>query len=261
MTALTGATLADVGIDATALKPTETDLERAHELDVETLTFDYEGTEHVPDPETLRELAAEFDLRVTVPVRADGFDPRGDDTLRQSLPAGVSEVLVAGHPAYLSDSEQRRAVAPRLARAASTAEDPWVGTEGVERLALAIGGTQFELLSAGTRNSVRALRAAGFEGEIAVYAPTVLSANEDTILDAVGAYAARRQRVRDQLPKDPATDSTASGNTREILHTACREYALVGAPKTVTGRVEDLREAGVDRVVAYPASGLDSVTE
>ena len=42
MTALTGATLADVGVDAVALKPTEVDVRRARRLSVETLTIDYE---------------------------------------------------------------------------------------------------------------------------------------------------------------------------------------------------------------------------
>jgi alkanesulfonate monooxygenase SsuD/methylene tetrahydromethanopterin reductase-like flavin-dependent oxidoreductase (luciferase family) len=257
MTALTGASLAEVGIDGAALKPTEVDIERAHDLDVGTLAVDFEGREHVPSPETLRGLADAFELRVTVPVRADGFDPRGDDNHRRRLPDAVSEVLVAGNGAYLDDHERKRAVAPRLSDAVASASDPWVGTEGIERLALAAGGTQFELLSRRTKSSVRGLREAGFDGEIAVYAPTVLTADDAAVLDAVGDYAARRRPVRERLPEGAPTDSEATGTAREILRAACREYALVGDPDTVADRVETLHEVGVDHVVGYPARGLD----
>lgn len=259
MTVLTGATLSDVGIDGAAVKPTEMDLDRARHLDVETLTIDYEGREHVPDPDALRPLGSEFALRVTVPVRADGFDPRGEDDISRSLPDVASEVLVAGHEAYLDAHERKRAVAPRLSAAVESTTDPWVGTEGIERLALAAGGTQFELLSAGTARSIRALREAGFEREIAVYAPTVLAADESAILDAVGEYTARRRPVWERLPEDARTDSGATGETREILRDACRDYALVGDPETVRARVQSLREAGVDHVIGYPARGLDAV--
>lgn len=257
MTAATGDQLTNAGIEAVALKPSEVDVGRARELDVGTVTIDYEGREHVPEPDTFAALADEFDVRATVPVRADGFDPLGDDHLRSSLPAGVGEVFVAGHPAYLSDRESNRAVAPRLEAAMAEAADPWVGTEGIERIALAAGGTQFELLSATTPRDVRALRAAGFDGQIAVYAPTVLSDDEDLVLDAVGAYAARRPDVRRELPDDVPCDGSVTGPTRETLLSACREYALVGDPAAVSRRVDRLHGIGVDRVVSYPARGLD----
>lgn len=259
MTVLTSGRLTAAGIDAVALKPSEVSVERAHELGVGTLTIDYEGREHVPTPETFEKLAAGFDVRATVPVRADGFDPLGDQHLRSSLPSGVGEVLVAGNPAYLSDEENNRAVAPRLDAAMDAATDPWVGTEGIERIALAAGGTQFELLSGSTKRDVHSLRAAGFDGKIAVYAPTVLTDDEDAILDAVGGYAARRQRVRAALPQDVPTDSTVGGETRDTLVSACREYALAGSVDTVSQRVEDLSAVGVDQVVSYPARGLDAV--
>jgi hypothetical protein len=257
MTALTGSTLADVGIDAVALKPTEVDIERVHELDVETVTVDYEGQAAVPDAAVLRDLAASFDVRVTAPVRADGFDPTGDDHLRATLPESVGEVLVAGHPAYLADHEQRRAVAPRLSAAAESATDPWVGTESIERLALAVGHTQYELLAPNTVTAVRALRAAGIAESIAVYAPVVFSTDEDTILNAVGEYAARRQDVRERLPEDSPRDSAASGEARAELLRGCQAYALVGGADDVSEQVEALESAGVDQIVGYPARGLD----
>ncbi|MXR52409.1 luciferase [Halovenus sp. WSH3] len=261
MTALTGATLTDVGIDAVALKPTEVAVERARGLAVDTVTIDFEGREHVPDPETLRTLAEEFEVRLTVPVRADGFDPRGNQRHRQALPSVVREVLVAGHQAYLDEDEQKRAVAPRLSAAAASADDPWIGTEGIERLALAIGGTQFELLGPGTVSSVRALREAGVSDSIAVYAPVVLSTDESTVLDSVGEYAARREPVRERLPEDAPRDSGATGDARSELLRGCRAYGLVGGPETVADRVERLRSAGVDRIVGYPARGLDPLLE
>lgn len=257
MTALSGATLTEVGVDAAALKPTEMSLYRAVDLSVETLTVDYEGRDHVPKPETLAHLAADNELRLTAPVRADGYDPLGDDELLRATPDDVGFVAVAGHSVYLDGSERRRAVAPRLRAMVQQAEDPWVGTEGIERLALAVGGTQYELLSTSTERSVRALRAAGYEGEIAVYAPTVLTDRSDVILDAVGAYAARRPSVGNRLPDDAPTDSTVTGETRQQLLDGCREYALVGSVQTVSERIDRLREVGVDHVVAYPARGLD----
>lgn len=261
MTVLTGATLSDVGIETAAIKPTEVQLDRVHGLDVERLTVDYEGREHVPEPAALDELAGSFDVRATIPVRADGFDPRGDQTERRRLPDSVGEVLVAGHPAYLDEDEQNRAIAPRLAEGARESTDPWVGTEGIERIALAVGGTQFELLSRNTTKTVRGLRSAGFDGEIAVYAPVVLSSDEDTILDAVGAYAARRRPVRNALPDGAVTDSEATGRAREVLTTAVSDFALVGSPETVADRVSRLQDLGVDHVVGYPARGLDPLLE
>lgn len=254
---LQGATLAQAGIDAVALKPAEVDVRRATDLDVDALAVDYEGREHLPSPETLADLAAEKPVRVTTPVRADGFDPLSDDGLAADLPESARRVLVAGHPAYLTDAERERAVAPRLREAAARARDPWVGTEGIERIALAVGGTQFELLGPGTERRIRSLRAAGYDGEIAVYAPTVLTDEEDAVLDALGSYAARRGPVSAALPDGAPTDATADGRAREVLSRAVRDYGLVGDVGRVTARVDDLREAGTDHVVGYPARGLD----
>jgi hypothetical protein len=257
MSLTTGTSLADVGVDAVALKPSEVDLRAATDLAVETVTIDYEGRQHFPETALLRELASSMTVRATVPVRADGFDPLGDASRLESLPKSVQSVLVAGHPAYLTDAERKRAVAPRLEAARQTAAQPWVGTEGIERLALAVGGTQFELLTGSTIREARALRAAGFEGELAVYAPTVLSKDADDILDAVGAYTARRKPVRSRLPEDAPTDSSISGEDRGFLLDACHDYALAGTPDAVDSRIDDLHQAGIDHVVSYPARGLD----
>ncbi len=264
--------VARAGIDSAAIKPADCDVSRATDLPVDRVAIDYEGREHLPDGETLAALAAETTLYVTTPVRADGFDPLGDDSLLDRLPADARRVLVAGHGAYLDESESAKAVAPRLGAARESVPDAWVGTEGVERVALAAGGTQFELLSRSTERDVRALRAAGFDGEIALYAPTVLTDDEDAVLDALGDYVARRRPVARALKRDDGseptndgsgseeadtTDATATGRTREILLTAASDFALVGQPESVRDRVADLREAGVDHVVGYPARGLD----
>jgi alkanesulfonate monooxygenase SsuD/methylene tetrahydromethanopterin reductase-like flavin-dependent oxidoreductase (luciferase family) len=211
----------------------------------------------VPARETLAALADETQVLVTTPVRADGYDPLGDESLLTEIPPNVGRVLVAGHPAYLSETEQSRAVSPRLGAAREADDEAWVGTEGIERVALAVGGTQYELLSRSTERDVRALRAAGFEGEVALYAPTVLTDDEDSVLDAVGGYAARRRPVASALPDDPVTDSRAEGRTREVLSQAVRDYALVGTPETVGDRVDRLHEVGVDTVVGYPARGIE----
>lgn len=260
------------GLDAVALKPAECDVARAADLAVPELVVDYEGREHLPADETLARLAGTREVRVTTPVRVDGFDPLGDDSLVETLPDAVGRVLVAGHGAYLSEDEASRAIAPRFGAAREANPDAWVGTEGVERLALAAGGTQFELLTRSTDRAVRALRAAGFDGEVAVYAPTVLSDDDDDVLDAVGNYVARRGPVRSALPDEVtdsaaaagasaaglATDAEATGRTREVLLAASRDFALTGTVEGVRERTDALREAGVDVVVGYPAQGLDS---
>ncbi len=244
-------------LDGIAIKPAAMSVSRAGELPFERLTIDFEGLEHYPDLSTLKRLAEGRDLRVTIPVRADGFDPLGDDSRLAALPADLGTVLVAGHPAYLSDDEQTRAIAPRFAAAMDDLRDPWVGTEGVERIALATGATQFELLSHTTPRDIRSLRAAGFDGKIAVYAPTVLTDDADAVLDAVGPYVARRKRIADQLPADAPRDGTATGSAREVLMRAVKHYALVGSTDMIAGRIATLREAGVDTIIGYPARGLD----
>jgi len=248
------------GVDALALKPTECDVaalaERPDDLGVDTLVVDYEGREAIPDRETLTTLATRWTLRVTTPVRADGFDPCGDDSAWDGVPAGAGRVLVAGNPAYLDDAERSRGVAPRLGAAVERSTDPWVGTESVERLALATGATQFELLGRSTERAVRALRAAGFDGEVAVYAPTVRSEDDDVALDALGDYAARRKPVRDALPDGAATDAAATGRAREVLTAAVRDVGLVGDAPTIADRVAELKAAGVTTVVGYPARGV-----
>lgn len=246
------------GLDAAAVKPAECDLSRAAALPFETVVVDYEGHEHLPEPATLAALTEELVVRLTIPLRADGFDPLGDDALDEAVPDGVRRILVAGHPAYLDERERGRAVAPRFGAAAERYPDAWVGTENVERLALATGHTQFELLSRTTERDLRALRAAGHEGPLAVYAPTVLTDAADAVLDAVGAYVARRDPVAAALPPDAAVDAAADGRAREVLLSAAEDYALVGAPAGVRERVEALRDAGADVVVGYPARGLDA---
>jgi hypothetical protein len=263
---LRGETLAATGIDAVALKPTEHDLGAAADLATDAFAVDYEGREHLPDAEALGALAADATLYLTAPVRADGFDPLGDDALLAralDLPASVGLTLVAGNAAYLDEAERSRAVAPRLRTALDRYPDdrpaPWVGTEGVERLALAAGGVQYDLLGGSTERELRALRAVGFEGDVAVYAPTVLVDDEDAILDAVGGYVARRRPVRRALSEGAATDARATGRARKVLLAAASDFALVGAPSDVEKQVAALRDAGATTVVGYPARGLDAL--
>lgn len=254
---------ARTNLDGIALKPTECDVTVAADLPLDLVCLDYEGREALPDADALAGLAEAADLRVTTPVRADGFDPRGDDSLVETLPDAASRVLVAGHGAYLSETERKRAVAPRLGDAAAAVREaggtPWVGTEGVERLALAAGGVQYDLLSRSTERDVRGLRAAGFDGELALYAPVVPTDDEDAVLDAVGDYTARRRPVREALPEDAETDSAATGRARDVLSKAVRDFALVGDPETIGERVGELKAVGVDHVVGYPATGVDAL--
>lgn len=247
-----------VGLDEVALKPREVDLASIDELPAARITIDFEGAAAMPAPATLRRLADRAALRVTVPVRADGFDPLGDDRRWSELPAGVNVALVAGNPAYLTAMERRRRIAPRLAAAIERAPDAWVGTEGIERLATATGATQFELLGPVTERRVRKLREVGFDGGVAVYAPIVLAEDEDARLDALGGYVARRRPVANRLPEGTPTDASATGRAREVLLAACEEYAVAGGVDAVRGQVAALRAAGVDEVVGYPARGLEA---
>jgi hypothetical protein len=252
--------VAETGLDAAALKPAECDVSCAFELPFETVAIDYEGREHLPDADLLAELAEEREVRLTTPVRADGFDPLGDDRLLASVPDSVRHVLVAGHSAYLTESEQTRAIGPRLGAARERVGDAWVGTEGIERIALAAGGTQYELLSRGTERELQSLRAAGLADGVAVYAPTVLTDDEDEILDAVGGYVARRRPVAKALPEGAETDSAAAGRARAVLLAAANDYALTGTPDEVGERVRRLKDAGADVVVGYPARGVSEFT-
>jgi hypothetical protein len=263
---LTSHSLTETRLDALALKPTEHDLATAATLDVDVLALDYEGPDHLPGPETLDALAAGRTLYLTAPVRADGFDPLGDDAALRAVPEGVGLTFVAGNGAYLDAEERGRAIAPRLRAAldwdAERGSDatPWVGTESIERLALSAGGeaVQYDLLDRSTLGEVRAMRRMGFDGRIAVYAPTVLADDEDALLDAVGGYVARRGPVRSALPDGAPTDAGATGRAREVLLAASRDFALAGSPTSVAEQVEALHEAGVDTVVGYPARGLDA---
>lgn len=251
--------LHETGLAGLALKPAECDLASIDELPLDMAVIDFEGAEFVPPRATLERLSNLVDLRVTVPVRADGFDPFGDDSSFARLPDGIDHVLVAGNPAYLTRGERDRSIAPRLGAALDLASDPWVGTENIERVALATGAGQFELLGPTTDRDLRALRAAGFEGPLAVYAPTVFTRTDDAILDAVGTYLARREPVRRRLPTDPRTDRRAFGRTRDVLLDAVSDYVIAGGPDAVRDRVAALSAAGADAVVAYPAQGLDTV--
>ncbi|ELY94379.1 hypothetical protein C482_18762 [Natrialba chahannaoensis JCM 10990] len=260
---LTTSTVSRAGLDAIALKPAECDIERATAIPADTIAIDYEGREHIPDRETIEALTVDTRVLLTTPVRADGFDPLGDDSLVSELPSAVDRILVAGHPAYLTDDERSRAVAPRLGAALESAPDSWVGTESVERIAMATGATQYDLLSRSTGRELRALRAAGFDGDIAVYAPTVLSDDEDVILDAVGDYISRRRPVASALPDggDEHTDSRATGRAREVLLAAANDYALVGTEAEVREQTDALREAGGTTVVGYPARDIEPFLE
>jgi hypothetical protein len=254
----TTAALAAAGLDGLALKPTDCSVAAAAtaSLPAELLLLDYEGREHLPDRATLAALAEGRDVRLTAPVRADGFDPLGDDARYADVPDGVGLTLVAGHAAYLTEAERSRAIAPRLGAARERFPGAWVGTEGVERLAMAAGGTQYDLLGRRTERELRALRAAGHDGDLAVYAPVVLTDDEDATLDAVGGYVARRAPVARALPDGAPTDATATGRAREVLLAAADDYALVGSPAAVADRVDALGEAGADAVVGYPARGV-----
>jgi hypothetical protein len=250
--------MAELGFDAVALKPTEIELPALSSVPLDRIILDYEGPDAFPNADTLDRLAALADLRVTVPVRADGFDPLGDDCHWTRIPSTASVALVAGNPAYLSTEECRRPIAPRLAAALERVPEAWVGTESIEPIAVATGATQFELLARETEQRVRSLKAAGLDADIALYAPAVLDDDTDALLDTLGQYVARRQSIAEALPADATPDASARGPARQHLLSACEDYAIVGDAETVRQRINDLRSAGLDHIVGYPARGLEN---
>lgn len=251
----------ETGLDALALKPSECQISTASALPVDFVTVDFEGQANLPDADLLESLAANITIRVTVAIRADGFDPLGDDHLYDRIPSNAEYVLVAGHPAYLTDREQAKPIATRLRTALDRLSNAWVGSEGIERLALATGAPQFDLLTPTTQQDIKALRTLGFTEEIAIYAPTVPSENTDVILEAVGEYVARRSAVRRALPEQAPTDSRATGQAREVLLAGASDYALVGNTDSIAQQIVDLKDAGADYVVGYPAQGLQAFIE
>ena len=104
------------------------------------------------------------------------------------------------------------------------------------------------------------IRAAGFDGTVAGYVPTVRTADPDAALDAIGGYVARGAPVRERLPDGAATDASAAGPHRTALLQAATDFSLVGDDPTVRDRIGTPRSAGVDRVVASPARGREVFT-
>lgn len=251
--------LGELGIDAIAIKPSKVDISTVEQVSTPYLVIDFEGVDHLPRTSTVEALAEDSEVVMTAPIRADGFDPLGDDTLLRSYGDLVTFAFVAGHPAYLNRSEVPRAVAPRLTGALDRFGDALVGTEGIERLALTTGAPQYELLSRSTAAEVRGLRRMGFDGEVFVYAPLAVSEDEDLLLDTLGSYVSRRSVVANRLSDGVPTDRHASGSTREILLDAITEYTIAGSDHEVRKRVDALKRAGIDAVVAHPALGLDRV--
>lgn len=235
--------VATAGFDGIVIKPATQSL-AGLDPEVGHVLIDYEGPEHLPTPAALERLDDDIEVRLTAPVRVDGFDPHGADHLFERYGDDVSFALVAGNPAYLDHDAARRAVTPRLADALEAHPDAWVGTEGIERIALATGATQYELLSPRTERQLRALRTAGFEGDIAVYAPTAITDDDEAALAALEGYLRRRRSVRQSLSE--TTD------TEEVLRSAMDDYAIVGDPNTARARIDALRSAGATKVVGHP---------
>jgi len=101
----------------------------------------------------------------------------------------------------------------------------------------------------------RPMRADGFDGTVAVDAPTVLTDGPD----GVDGYLARTPVPR-RLPDGAATDGPAAGPDRSTLLEAATDFRLVGDDPTVRNRLGTRRSVGLDRVVASPARGLEVFT-
>lgn len=244
--------LATAGFDAIAIKPSSQSITSIDPSQIDAIVIDFEGPAHLPDPNQVAELSEESHVTLTAPVRADGFDPLGDDGLFDQFEEADRFALVAGNGAYLTEGEQRKAIAPRLGRAIKRYPDAWVGTEGIERLALATGASQFELLSPDTPNMLTGLRSAGFDGEIALYAPTVVTDDRQVALSELKSYLSRRRRVKRALSNGSATHT----DPQDVLLQAMDDYALVGDESSIAQQIESLKTAGATTVVGYPAGTM-----
>lgn len=240
-----------VGFDGIAIKPKERSLTSIEPSQIDRLVFDFEGMEHLPTPMTIQQLAEETEVILTAPVRHDGFDPLGDDDWFTRFEPFAKFAIVAGNRAYLDTVASKRAIAPRIGAARTRFPDAWIGTEGIERLALATGATQYELLSGGSEQVINGLRAAGFEGTIAIYAPTMITEDRTAALNQLAGYLKRRKPVARVI-------EAQAGNveeTGEVLDRVLDQYALVGPPATIEQRIVELKTAGADLLIAYPVGG------
>lgn len=244
------------GVDGLALKPTQYDLCAVPSSPVETLVIDYEGRGAFPDSSVLMQLATEYELYVTTPVRADGFDPLGDDSYLDRIPSSAKRVLVAGNPAYLTDDEQQRKISPRLKKARQSDPSAWIGTEGIEPLANRLGGTHFELLGPALDDRISQRRDDSAIDQVAVYAPMVITDDADQKIAALGEYVSRRDSVRSEIPEVRSVVDMARGRIRKELLEAIDQYALAGSIETIHRRITDFHANGVDQVIVYPATNI-----
>ncbi|MFB6254804.1 MAG: luciferase [Halobacteriaceae archaeon] len=257
---LTNSLFAALELDGIAIKPSETDISHLSNSPFDQIIIDYEGMDVLPDRREIEELADEKTVHLTTPVRASSFDPIADRGSRMKVPSTINRIFVAGNPKYLTESEQNKTIQPRIVTATDRHPFAWVGTEGIERIALATGNPQFELLSPTTESNILHLRACGVEVDINVYAPAVIDSSKDRILDTLGEYVARRSEVRKALPANSSLDGSATGKTRRILLQAINNYALVGDVDAINQQITKLYEIGVSNVIIYPAGGSISPT-
>lgn len=241
--------IAEAGFDGIALKPTTQPPDSVDPTAVDSLVIDFEGDDSLPSPDAVAETAAHTTVVVTTPVRSDGFDPLGDDRLFAAYAPHARFALVAGNGAYLHPHERRRAIAPRLAEAIERYPDALVGTEGIERIALATGAAQFELLGPRTASLIRGLRAAGFTGDIAVYTPAAVTDDRQAAIDWLSGYLRRRRPVQRAL--DNAGDSS---DEQRVLDQALDNFALVGDTATVNRRIDSLKAVGATAVIGHPVT-------
>lgn len=245
--------ISDVTCDAIAVKPSQTSLSHVTSSPIDSVVIDFEGREHYPSNTTIQELQETTDTRVTIPIRVDGFDPLGDREYIDSLPTETKVVLVAGNPAYLSEDELQRAIAPRIGTAIDEFSDAWIGTEGIPLIALATTAPLFFLLSPESKHTIQQIRSAGYHGSIAVYAPTVVSTDTDTILQTLGPYTMRREPVRRKL--DAESLSSLAPDEQEILLRETQQYTLTGSLSEINTQISRLKTKGVDNIVSYLPTG------
>lgn len=245
--------ISDVGFDAIAVKPSHTNLSRVTSSPIDTVVIDFDGREHFPSNTTILELQETTDTRVTIPIRVDGFDPLGDREYLDSLPTETKVVLVAGNPAYLTEEELHRSIAPRLGTAVDEFSNAWIGTEGIPLIALATTAPLFFLLSPESKHTIQKIRSAGYPGSIAIYAPTVVTTDTDTILQTLGPYTMRREPVRRQLEAESL--SSLDSDKQELLLRETQKYALTGSVSEINTQISRLKTKGADNIVSYLPTG------
>ncbi len=229
--------------------------------------------------ERLLDLSEESESSIATYVTVSARHEAAPDLVEQYVEvlakhANGGLCLVAGNPAYLSESERQQNATLRtkelviLAREKLPSAPIFLGIEGLSdeaaKLACEYGLTPFMLLDGSMRERANTLRGCCDLG-LGVYCPSLLSWEDNARLTIrfLGPYALRRRWVRENLRqnglrvpqvrseilgKEPIQEGTVSAMLDII-----KELALLDV-KTLRGRLDSFSSIGVRYVALLPST-------